>query len=99
MADDLESKFKQLADSMVVSNRILIRLENRVEEHESQLDTLTEALSTFIRETQRGFAQVDEAITRLTAAQLVTEEKLQRLEETVQRFINSLRGRNGDEAS
>ena len=47
------------------------------------------------RRRQELLARFDEKMTQLAAAQLVTEEKLQRLENTVERFLNGSRG-NGN---
>jgi hypothetical protein len=51
---------------------------------------------TEARNQRKRSREIDEKITQLAAAQLVSEEKLVRLETTVQQFISSIqRGGNG----
>jgi len=71
-----------------------IKVERVRELHESTERLLRRAIRDSVREArnerqrrQRAVAAMDEAITKLAAAQLVTEEKLQRLEENFQRLL------------
>ena len=69
-----------------------IKIERVRELHESSERLLRRAIRDSVREArnerqrrQRSIAAIDEAITKLAAAQLVTEEKLQRLLERDER--------------
>jgi len=86
-----EEKLEKLAESQIVTNGIVVRLENGLYTLTERVNTITEVLARFMEATQRGFQEVDDAITKLAAAQLVTEEKLQGLIDALKRGGNGLR--------
>ncbi len=78
-----EERFTKLEEAMLVNASLLVRLEQRGEGHKEWL----EAHKGWLEEHDKGMAE-------LRAAQMKTEQSLQTLVETVDRFIRG-RGSNG----
>ena len=94
----IDEKLEKLADSLIVTNGIVVRLENGLNSLTVRVNSLTEAVARFMEATDRTLqavegtaARLDDAITKLAAAQLVTEEKLQGLIDALRRSGNGTR--------
>jgi len=88
----LEENIQQLRDYLTVTSAQTLRHETRLKEHQQWLEDCEMVLGKILL-AQR---EADDNITRLAAAQLVNEEGLAELKNTVKSFIDSLRrGGNG----
>lgn len=88
----LEENIQQLRDSLTVTSAQTLRHETRLKEHQQWLEDCEMVLGKILV-AQRD---ADENITRLAAAQLVTEEGLADLKRAMSSFLDGLRrGGNG----
>jgi hypothetical protein len=83
---------RELEEALVVTNRIQNRHAHMIEDHQRWLEEHTRWMDRH----QAWAEKTDKLVNQLVAAQLASEERLQRLEATVEKFIDSLRrGGNG----
>jgi predicted nucleic acid-binding Zn-ribbon protein len=88
----LEENIQQLRDSLTVTSAPTLRHETRLKEHQEWLEA-NELADSKHRE---KMVELDGYLTRLAAAQLLTEEKLREVSAKLASFIDSLnKGGNG----
>lgn len=88
----LEENIQQLRDYLTVTSAQTLRHETRLKEHQQWLEDCEMVLGKILLAQK----ETDENITRLSAAQLVTEEGLAELQKKVDHFLDGLRrGGNG----
>jgi hypothetical protein len=102
----LEEIVQQLRDAQTVTAVQTLRHETRLKEHQQWLEdnelayarhrvTMAEIDATMAAHAER-LVEIDEKLTQLASAHLLSEEKWQRLEAKIDAFIDSLqRGGNG----
>ena len=95
----LEETIQQLRDSLTVSAAQTLRHETRLKEHQQWLEQMELSFARTARLNEmhaEKMLEFDEKMTQVAAAQLVNEEGLADLKNTVKSFIEGLRrGGNG----
>lgn len=80
----LEENIQQLRDSLTVTSAQTLRHETRIKEHQQWQEDMELAFARMAK----AHAEFDENMTRIAAAQLVTEEKLHGLIDALRRGTN-----------
>ena len=95
----LEENIQQLRDGLIVTSAQTLRHETRVKEHQEWLEQMELSFARMAKmheEHAKNMLEFDEKMTQVAAAQLLSEEKLARLSEKVDAFLDGLRkGTNG----
>jgi hypothetical protein len=95
----LEETIQQLRDSLTVSAAQTLRHETRLKEHQQWLEQMELSFARTARLNEmhaEKMLEFDEKMTQVAAAQLLNEEGLADLKNTVKSFIEGLRrGGNG----
>jgi len=81
---NLEENVRQLRESLTVTSALSLRHEERLKEHQQWLEDNELAYARH----RVMMTELDEKMTQLASAQLVTEERLKGLIETIERSTN-----------
>jgi hypothetical protein len=95
----LEENIQQLRDSLTVTSAQALRHETRLKEHQQWLEQMELSFARMAKLNEmhaEKMIEFDEKMTQVAAAQLLNEEGLADLKNTVKSFIEGLRrGGNG----
>ena len=95
----LEENIRELRDGLTVTSAQTLLHERRIKDHQQWMEDMERTFARIAALHQihsEKMVEFDEKMTQVTAAQLLTEEKLQILSNKMDAFIDSMRkGGNG----